>query len=552
MNGTNGKPPLRIASRPAEEEFFELPPDPPDDRPEVRINNQRIHETVDVVCAHLHLDDELYVRGKELVTIVGALPPEPGERAPAAESTPLIFPIPRETLVERISRHMHLVKWKPPTKKKPGEWVTANASGPITGAVMARRQWPLRHLVSVTETPIMRPDGTLIQEPGYDKVTGYVYRPSCAYPRVPDAPTREDAAKALEELKEVFVDFPYADESSRMVPIAAALTLLVRSAIVGACPAFGLDATLRGSGKTLQADAVAALALGRSAARKSYPPEDEELGKVLAAYAIAGARLILFDNVTREFGGGEIDQCLTARDTVEIRILGKTEVRVLPWNAVIMCSGNNLTLGEDTVRRILLARLESPIENPEDRTEFKHPHLYDWVIENRPRLVVAALTIVRAYARLGFHRNEDKAWGSFEAWSRLIPGAIVYAGGANPMLARPSIEDHASDATRALLPILDLLPRLVPPGKQGISTKDIIAALYSSDRDDRERAEDGFEDMRDAIAALTSPKPGQKPDVQRLGLAMKARLGSPRGGKKLVRFVTEDSRKTVLWNVTRT
>src|SRR5262249_18040134 len=150
--------------------------------------------------------------------------------------------------------------------------------------------------------------------------------------------------------------------------IAAILTVLARPAIEGACPAFLFDATTRGSGKTLQADAVSAVALGRSAARKSYPVEAEAMGKILASYAVAGARLILFDNVTREFGGGELDQAITARDAVELRVLGRTEVKRLLWNAVIMASGNNIALCEDTVRRVLIARLESTEENPEDRT----------------------------------------------------------------------------------------------------------------------------------------------------------------------------------------
>ncbi|MEK0430304.1 MAG: hypothetical protein RL139_108, partial [Gemmatimonadota bacterium] len=424
--------------------------DDSDDRPEIRVEGTKPHQTIDAIADLLHLDRGLYVRAKQLVTIVSALPPEEGERAPLAESSPVIVPVESATMTERLCRLIRFVKQKPLSKAQsmvvdaggrapPIEWIPTVPSALVVNALLARGQWPLRHLTAVSETPILRPDGSILQTPGYDVATGYVYRPSCEFPTVPSAPTQEDAAAALAELVDVFADFPYVDDAARMVPIAAILTVIGRSAILGSCPAFLFDATTRGSGKTLQADAVSAVALGRSAARKSWPSDPDELGKILSAYALAGARLVLFDNVPAgvEFGGGDLDQCITARDAVELRILGRTEMKRLPWGGVIMASGNNLTMGEDTVRRVLLARLESPLENPEDRVDFRHPHLFDWIMSERPRLVVAALTVLRAFTRFNGHLHDGKAWGSFEAWSRLIPGAIVYAGGADPMLARP-------------------------------------------------------------------------------------------------------------------
>jgi hypothetical protein len=533
--------------------------DSSDDRPEVQLSSAKPHQAIDDISDLLHLDRSLFVRGKDLVTIVGALAPHDGDRAPLAESTPLITPVEPATLTERLTRVIRITRKKPLTKAQENvvaqggrapaaEYVPALPPPGVVAGILARRQWPLRHLTSVSETPVLRPDGTLMQVAGYDRVTGYVYRPCCEYPPVADAPTQADARAALAELLEVFVDFPYVDDAARMVPIAAILTIIARSAIVGSCPAFLFDATTRGSGKTLQADAVSAVALGRSAARKSYPTEEEELGKILAAYALAGARLILFDNLTREFGGGELDQCITARDTVELRVLGRTEMRMLPWNAIIMASGNNIQLGEDTARRVLVARLESPVEKPEERTDFKHPHLYDWIIAERPRLVAAALTILRAFTRYGGHRHEGKAWGSFEAWSRLVPGALVFAGGADPMLARPTVEQHATDASRALPTVLAHLPRL-DASKNGLTCREIIHLLYPAKMSDEQRSTDGYDDLRDAIEAWTSPKPGQQPSLQILGKRMQSNVGRMVNGRRLTR-VGGGGDKAVKWGVT--
>ncbi len=221
-------------------------------------------------------------------------------------------------------------------------------------------------------------------------------------------------------------------------------------------------------------------------------------------------------------------------------------MRVLPWNAVIMASGNNITLSEDTVRRVLVARLESPVEKPEERTGFKHPHLYEWIIDERPRLVVAALTILRAFALSG-GKFTGQTWGSFEAWSRLVPGAIVFAGGADPMLARPNIEQHATDASRALPTVLAHLP-ILDAGSGGLTCREIIQKLYPEKMAGEERSRDGFDDLRDALEAWTNPKPGQAPSLQVLGKRMQAHVGRFVGGRRLDR-VGGGGSTAVRWGV---
>lgn len=123
--------------------------------------------------------------------------------------------------------------------------------------------------------------------------------------------------------------------------MATVLTLLARQAIRGAVPAFIFDATTRGSGKSLEADCVATIATGRGAARMGWPGKDDELEKILGAYALRGASLIVLDNLTTPFTGSPVERMLTARDTVELRIFSKSEVPMLPWRAVALATGNN-------------------------------------------------------------------------------------------------------------------------------------------------------------------------------------------------------------------
>lgn len=346
-------------------------------------------------------------------------------------------------------------------------------------------------------------------------------------------PTQGDANAALLELNEVFADFPYAKESHASVPIAALLTLLGRPAIEGACPAFLFDASTRGSGKTLQSDAISLIATGRTSAKMAYPMHDEELEKVLGAYALRGASLINFDNVNRLFGGGPLDRCLTAEDTVELRILGKSEIPTLRWRAVIVATGNNLALAGDTARRVLVARLESPLENPESREDFRHPDLLDWVRQEQVRLVYAGLSVLRAYFVAGRPDVGIKPWGSFGPWSKLVAAAIVHAGGANPMDARPTVDGEEDGEKAALGLVLRELARFDSNG-DGITVKGLLSALYPPEYLKGQTTPDGWGELREGIEALVPTKAGQAPDNRKAGEALRHAKGRVISGRRLV------------------
>jgi hypothetical protein len=461
----------------------------------------------------LRLDDDVYQRSGKLAHVVEV---EPGDEL-LVPGTPVIRHISGPVLRNRVSSVARCLKWV----DKKSQYVHVAPPADQVSSLLDQGSWPgVRHLVGITETPILRPSGTVCQAKGYDPETGYLYLGTTDYPEVSECPSQAEAHGALGDLLDVFADFPYASPGHSSVPIAAILSALARPAIHGAVPAFAFDAATRGSGKTLQCDVVSLIATGRTAARSNYPEKDEELEKALASYALAGSRLILLDNVTRVLGCGPLDAVLTCRDDVEFRTLGKTEIQRLPWRAIIMVSGNNLVLGEDTTRRCLLARLESPLENPEERTAFVNPDLINWTLENRPRLVHAALTILRAYTAHGSPDAGCARWGSFEEWSRLIPSAIVFAGGVNPMVARATQSASVNDAKRSLSALIDGLTHLCPTNTYGaivpMTARAILDVLYP-DTQDGPRAPDRYDAIRDVIEQETNCSQGRKPEARKFG-----------------------------------
>lgn len=501
-------------------------------RPQIEIGAE-LHANADAGIKALSADPDLYQRDGFLVHVVRPVEPDGYVEA----GTPIVRPMALPTLRERSTKAAAWMKWD--ARKK--ELVQRVPPDNIISAIHSRGEWKgIRPLTGVTEAPSMRPDGTIIDRPGHDPSTGYLYEPATKFPKVKDAPTRADAERALALLSEPFVDFPWSSPASKSAVIAAVLSLVARPAIAGSCPAFACDANTRGSGKSLLADVCAIIATGRGASRMSWPPDDVELEKVLGGYALRSAAYICFDNITRPFGGGPLDRCLTADDRVELRVLGRSEVPSMRWRTVVLATGNNIDLHSDTSRRVLLARIESDDENPEERTGFKHHDLRAWVKENRGPLVHAALTILRAYIVAGRPDMGTGTWGSFEAWAELIPPALVHAGAANPLEARPLTQGREDAEKAALAALLTGWARL---SKEGITVRDAIGSLYSRDYLRGESIPDGFDGLREAIEYFAPTRPGSPPSTAKLGYALRRFRRRVVGGQ---RFDSRNTRTGVL------
>ena len=129
------------------------------------------------------------------------------------------------------------------------------------------------------------------------------------------------------------------------------------------------------------------------------------------------------------------------------RILGKSKAPELPANAFVTATGNNLILEGDLTRRALLCQLDARVERPELRAFQRDP-----VAEakaRRPQLVVAALTILRAYHVAGKPALGLAQLGSFEEWSSWVRCALVWLGVGDPVDSMCSI--RARDPQREML-----------------------------------------------------------------------------------------------------
>jgi len=168
----------------------------------------------------------------------------------------------------------------------------------------------------------------------------------------------------------------------------------------------------------------------------SQGKSSEEDEKRLATVLRAGDSIILIDNCERSIEGDFLCSMLT-QESIQARILGKSERLVLPTAALVMATGNNLVLSGDVTRRVVSCRLDSGEERPDERQ-------FDWdardeAAEQRGDLVTAALTILRAYHVAG-RPVSVSPFGSFRDWS-FVRGALLWVGEADPVVTRQRLLD---------------------------------------------------------------------------------------------------------------
>ena len=121
----------------------------------------------------------VFQRGGALVQVAVDAPPPPGISRPAG--TPRIQAIRKPSLRERFE---------------------------------ARGLWPgIPIIEAISEVPLLRADGTILDEPGFDLSTGILFLPKTNSPPVPPSPTAADIGQAVFDLNEVVCDFPFRAET---------------------------------------------------------------------------------------------------------------------------------------------------------------------------------------------------------------------------------------------------------------------------------------------------------------------------------------------------
>lgn len=456
---------------------------------------------------------DVYQRGGALVDVVREARREDGIVRPTG--APRIRMLPRARLREELGNAADFSK--PQMVKGVVIYRPVPVPKDVAEAVEARGQWRhIRPLNGVCGWPTIRPDGSLVQKPGYDPATALLMTPTVSV-SVPSRPTLQDAQDAIRTLLDVVCDFPFAAEEHKAAWLAALLTVAARFAIEGPVPMTLIDANSRGAGKTLLADVIGEIVTGDPLARRSAPDDAAEWRKTMLAIALAADPVVLIDNVTRMLRSDSLDAVLTGT-TFRERVLGRNEELVLPVRTAFLCTANNAQLATDLVRRSLCVRIESPEERPERRQGFRYPRLLEHVRKNRSRLLTAALTIVRSYVVAGRPHVDMQPMGSYEAWSDVVRAPLIWAGLPDPGATQEDLREAADQETDTALQLAEAWHATL--GAVPVTVGEILR---------RSQVPTG-EALSEALEHLCDVQPGKSPNKRQVGNRLRRLRGRVVGG----------------------
>jgi len=352
----------------------------------------------------------------------------------------------------------------------------------VVAAVAELGDWPgLRRLRAPVDHPVIRPDGSLLDRPGYDPATCLVFIPHGTFLPVPERPSQDEARAQVEWLlHEVVSQFPFEHPAGPSAWLASLLSILVRHAHDGPSPLFLIDGNLRGTGKTLLADTASLIATGKELAKLGPGKDEEETEKRLTAIGLSGASTVLFDNILRPLGNPALDKALTTT-LYQGRLLGRSDASAVPRVPLLVTwwgTGNNVRVVGDMFRRIIRMRLLSPHERPEQVQNFRHADLRKWVLTNRPALLRASLTALRGWYAAGGPRYEIGVMGSFETWSEIVRQCICWLGLPDPLLCNDQGAADMDEEAQVLPDLLEGLEQFQKEvGEDWFSTAELVKRL---------------------------------------------------------------------------
>lgn len=302
--------------------------------------------------------------------------------------------------------------------------------------ILALTDWPFPLLRDIVQVPIMRHDGSIMSNPGYDSQTTLYYAPAEGFklPEVPVYPTRYDVEKAMVALYEVIDDFPFDSSASGANTLAGILTPVLRDLIPGPVPLLVVDKPKQGTGASLLSDVISVIATGEPAYITTQPEgreKENEWRKRITSLVLDGRPIAVIDNIEGVLRSPTLCALLTST-TWSDRILGRSEMVERPHRICWMATGNNIRLAGDLPRRCYKVRLDAKHSRPWQRNVqgFKHPQLLQWVKDNRGQLLAAIFTLARAWIQAGRPEptRDVPDIGSFEEWRRVIGGILEHAG----------------------------------------------------------------------------------------------------------------------------
>lgn len=342
-----------------------------------------------------------------------------------------------------VEKHVVPFKWVAVSGKRggmrqqPQTMPVSTATGTLKADQFIEQQRPLVK-VNFVRMPIMRNDGKIELLPeGYDVESKIYTQPS----EVVCSAMAVDKARAI--LRDYLKEFPFLDDRSRAVQVAAMLAMFGYHLLPLTSPRmnFVYDANKSRSGKTLLAIMALAPTVGDVAVR-TLPEKEKDLETVIEATTLGSKPYLLLDDLEGMIKNRTLNAFLTASH-VDVRIFHTQRLVAMPKVSTAFLTGNNLQLTADITGRSLTCKLfveeadvqARPISRVITERYLTQPHI-------RSEFVSAMWSIIKAWDEAGRPKGQSSLQG-FQEWSNIFGGMVEFAGFGDPLA--PMGEDEGMD-----------------------------------------------------------------------------------------------------------
>lgn len=447
-------------------------------------------------------------------------------------------------LASLLAHHVHLQMAS--TNEGWKEWTPGTG---ILSAVLAAAEWPeVPALAGIVGLPVIRRDGTLLQEAGYDPGTGLYLAPKVAVDRVPVAigpdarpsPADVDEARVF-ILEQLLADFEWRSPADRANYLGLLVTPILRRYLRCLTPFGIISASMPGSGKSILSGL-----LGLLAGQKTLPwaDDDHELRKAITSAFTAEAGATVFDNLEE---GTVIKSPILANlltnPVWSDRILGSTKIGSWLNERVWLANGNNLRVGGDMASRSVLVQLMPRSPHPEERTGFSIPDLDTWILApaNQAAVLRALLVLILDWVAAGADVDHTvPSMRQFTPWCRGIGGFLRHHGVGGFLANLGALRELDEDDQK--------WAAFLAMWQRRLGSKQVRAREVFEDAALDEIGGHGQLDPWDGLF-ITSPRGGRPRTAVQLGQWLAGHAGRYHGTLRL-ESIYDTHAKVTLWRVT--
>lgn len=306
--------------------------------------------------------------------------------------------------------------------------VPTDIGGDVVEMVMsAAEMMNTKEIKAVALLPYARPDGSIVDQPGYDSRTGvFSYFDADLLPPIPKAPTPEEVIAALKAVWEPWSAYQFATNEDRGAMLSAIVSAVCRPAL-DLCPGYFFDAPVQASGKTRAAGALGCVIRGQRGGITPFVTgagADGEMSKKIVALLRGGEGAITIDNVVGRWSSPVLSSLITD-GVFNDRVLGSSTWFKGDARIFITATGNNGEPDTDLGRRFIRVRIDPRCERPQARDFDFEPT--ERALRSRMAVAWGVLVLIAAHRAAGAPIY-GKGGAGFEQWSSLVRQAVLHAG----------------------------------------------------------------------------------------------------------------------------